>query len=128
MRHQPIPLPGEDADEHNCTIWYIGRRLGRGEYGVDRLTTLVNALIEQQHFPKPLPYLRSRVLTQEVGGRASWLRAAVDQWLADFLPPDIAAGVDAAALREAANRMDANAANLQLGKGRGLKLIDGGRS
>lgn len=128
MRHQPIPLPGDDADEHSCTIWYIRRRLGRTDYGVDRLATLIDGLIEQYGFPPPLPYLRSGKLVQDVTDKASWLRAAVDQWLIDFLPPDAGAALDAQARREAADAMDARAANLQLGRPRNLKVIDGGRA
>lgn len=127
-RHAPIPSPGADADDHNCTIWYIRRRLGRLDYGIDRLTTLLKALIESHGFPPPLPYLRAGELTQDVSDKASWIRSVVDQWLLDFLPPEAGAALDAQARRQAADEMDARAANLQLGKARGLKVIDGGRA
>lgn len=126
-RHAPIPLPGDDADEHSCTIWYIRRRLGRLDYGADRLATLIAGLIDQYGFPQPLPYLRAGALTQDVTDKASWIRTAVDQWLHDFLPPEAGAALDAAARREAADTMDQRAAGLQLGRGK-LKLIDGGRA
>lgn len=125
-RHAPIPLPGDDADEHSCTLWYIRRRLGRLDYGADRMVTLVTGLIGQYSFPKPLPYLRANQLVQDVSDKASWIRTAVDQWLLDFLPPEASAALDAAARREAADTMDQRAASLQLGRGK-LKLIDGGR-
>lgn len=135
-RHAPIPLPGADADEHNCTIWYIRRRLGRLDYGIDRLTTLLKGLIDSHGFPPPLPYLRANQLVQDVSDKASWIRAVVDQWLIDFLPPEGAAALDAQARRAAAEEMDARAANLQLGRPRAIKLgngrsaqmIDGGRA
>lgn len=126
-RHAPIPIVGEDADDHSCTIWYIRRRLGRRDYGIDRLTTLIRGLIDQYGFPPPLPYLRANTLTQDPSDKASWIRTVVDQWLLDFLPPEAGVALDAQARREAADEMDARAANLQLGKARGLKVIDGGR-
>lgn len=135
-RHAPIPLPGADADEHSCTLWYIRRRLGRLDYGADRMVTLVTGLIGQHGFPPPLPYLRAKELVQDVSDKASWIRSAVDQWLFDFLPPEAGAALDAAARRQAADEMDARAANLQLGKprtvqlgnGRSAQMIDGGRA
>lgn len=126
-RHAPIPLPGDDADEHSCTLWYIRRRLGRLDYGAGRMVALVTGLIGQHGFPPPLPYLRANQLVQDVSDKASWIRTAVDQWLLDFLPPEASAALDAAARREAADTMDQRAASLQLGRSK-LKLIDGGRA
>lgn len=129
MRHLPIPLPGEDADEHSCTIWYIRRRLGRADYGIDRLVTYIAALIEHHGFPRAFPRLKGKDLVQDVSDKSRWPLAAVDQWLHDFLPPDAGAALDAAARREAADTMDHRAAQLQLGRrvgGIGV-IIDGGR-
>lgn len=134
-RHAPIPLPGADADEHSCTLWYIRRRLGRTDYSGDRMVAYVSALVDGHDFPKPFPRMKRKQLVEDVAIASTWPRAAVDQWLLDWLPPDAGAALDAAARREAADTMDARAASLQLGRprtlqlgnGRSAQLIDGGR-
>lgn len=125
-RHAPIPLPGHDADEHSCTLWYIRRRLGRLDYSGDRMVAYVTALVDGHGFPKPFPRMKRKALVDDVAIASTWPRVAVDQWLLDWLPPEAGAALDAAARREAADTMDHRAAGLQLGRGK-LKLIDGGR-
>lgn len=128
-RSVPVPLPGDDADEHSCTIWYIRRRLRRLDYGAGRMVTYLTALIATHKFPRPFPRLKGTEVVEDVAVGSSWHRAAVDQWLLDFLPPDAGAALDAAARRQAADMMDHRAAQLQLGRrvgGIGV-IIDGGR-
>lgn len=122
----PIAVPHDD--EPTCTLSYVCYHLGRSDYGDRRRITYVRKLVETYGFPKPLPTLSRGCaeLTQDVVAHSRWLRAAVDQWLRDFLPPEAAAGIDAEAKALAAAEMDAAAQGL--GRRRGhVHVIDGGR-
>jgi len=113
--------PSDDAP--TCTLSYIKRQLGRGDFGDRRMCTYVRALMQHEGFPPPLPCLVKRELTREVTPKSRWIRSAVDAWIEDFLPPANAAAVDRIAQLQAADDMDAAAANL----GR-LAVIQGGRA
>jgi hypothetical protein len=111
------------ADAPTCTLAYIKRQLGRGDFGDRRMCTYVRALIAGEGFPPPLPCLIKRELTREVTPKSRWIRASVDAWIEDFLPPANAAAVDRAAMAAAAEEMDRAAGNLG-----SLTLISGGRA
>jgi hypothetical protein len=135
MGTHPSPLAFVDDDDHACTIWYIAQRLGRRDYSAKRLVAYVGGLIDSHDFPKPFPReQRGGGLTLEVGKHSRWPRAAVDQWLHGWLPPEAGAALDAQARREAAEAMDARAGGLQLGRhrrignGRSVEVMDGGRA
>ena len=108
-----------------CNLPYIARRLGKAGWGDRRCCTYLQALIDTRGFPAPFPELvatgpklpgiaRARHLTDRVRPASSWQRDAVDCWFGDFLPPEAAAALDAAAQAEAAAQMDARACALQL--------------
>lgn len=97
-----------------CTLHHIKHALGIADFGDRRAQTYVTALIADRHFPPPLPSLFKRQLTNAVTRNSRWLRAPVDHWFDDQLPPDTHTALDAASMRDAATRMDARAGNLQL--------------
>ena len=102
-----------------CTIWHIARALGRTDYGYRRLCAYVQQLVDHFNLPRPYPVMVRGRMVEAVTKDSRWNRQAVDQWLFDFLPPDSAAALDAAARATAAQDMDQAAF--------GLKLIRGGR-
>ena len=106
-----------DPDQPSCTIWYIALKLGRQDYSPRKMVTYVILLIDCEDFPKPFPYERGGKLHHDPATCSRWPRAAVDQWLADFLPPETNTALDAAAQRAAAGVMDSRAASLQLVQG-----------
>ncbi len=108
----------EDADQA-CTIWFIAQRMGRAGWGAQRLARYVQQLVDQRGFPPPWPEMVRGRLVDAVRPASKWDRAAVLQWLHDFLPPDAAASANAAARAIAARTMDQAAF--------GLKLVKGGR-
>lgn len=109
--------PTDPDDAPSCTIWYIQLKLGRRDYSVARMCVYVDALIAQHGFPQPFPRVSRGKLTTTVSAKSRWPRFAVDQWLADWLPPDAAAAAEAAARNRAAAEMDGRACHLQLVKG-----------
>jgi hypothetical protein len=117
------------AEGRACDLADVRRELGREGWGDHRMVTHVRALVRDHGFPAPLPApTRGGRLTSEVTRGSTWLRAAVDTWLDGFLPPEAAAGLDAAACAEAAVDMDASAAalcsGLRAGR-RGLGVFGG---
>lgn len=102
--------------EPTCHLYYVRRRLGREDYGDGRLVTYITKLIDQCGFPKPLPHLaiRKAGLVEHVTNQSRWLRPAVDQWFDDFLPPETAVALDAAAMAAAGAEMDDAARGLAL--------------
>lgn len=111
--HQP------DA-EPTYPLLALRRLLGRRDFKTGKLIKYVTALIESEGFPKPLPSWNQRKgLVRDVVDDSRWIAAGVDAWLADFLPPDLSAAIDSAAMAAAADEMDAMAGN--------LRLIQGGR-
>lgn len=116
-------LPAALADPRaTCDLTYIRRRLGRQGWGDRRTCTLVQQLVDHRQFPAPFPSTqgKARELTDAVTGNSTWLRAAVDQWFDGYLTPAAGAALDAAAMAQAAQDMDARAG--QLGA---LKLVGG---
>jgi len=116
-----LALPADD--EPTCTLWYIRRQLGRGDYGDRRMVTYVAKLISAEGFPPPLPELVRSGISREVSPKSRWIKSAVDAWILDFLPPSNSAAVDRVAMAAAAVEMDRAAGEL----GR-LTVIAGGRA
>lgn len=112
-----VVAPTEE-DGPSCTIWYIQLKLGRGDYSVPRMVRYVEGLIAHHGFPRPFPReKKGGGLTEAVGDKSRWPRAAVDQWLEDWLPPEAAVAAERARQAEAAATMDSRATRLQLVKG-----------
>lgn len=119
---------GQPDAPRTCHLGYIRTALGRGGehgYGDKRMVTYVTLLVAECGFPKPLPTLRRNRVTDAVTADSVWLRDAVDQWLEDRLPPDAAAGLDAAAKAAAAADMDDAAGKLGGLRPTALKLVGG---
>ncbi len=111
-----------DPEARACTIFYIRRELGRQDYGDRRLVSYVQQLIVDHGFPPPLPAARKgrAGLSTDVCMESRWIRAAVDAWIADWLPPDSGAALIRADKTAAAEEMDAAALHLQ--------VVTGGRA
>lgn len=108
-----------DPDATTCNLWYIRRELGQLRLSDARMVGYVDALIADHAFPRPYPTpLKGGGICRTAHVRASWNRAAVDAWLAGWIPPEAAATIDAAALAAAATEMDAAATQLRLVGGR----------
>lgn len=122
FQSQSAALASAD-DEPTCTLWYIRRQLGRGDYGDRRMVTYVAKLITAEGFPPPLPSMVKRNLSRQVTVGSRWIKSAVDAWILDFLPPANAAAVDRVAMAAAAAEMDRAATSLG-----NLRVIDGGRA
>ena len=105
----------DDRATQTCTFHYVRRELGQSALSDRRMVAYLRALIADHGFPRPLPtLLRGGDLTADVTRKSSWIKSAVDAWLAGFIPPDCAATIDHQALRAAASEMDTAAANLRL--------------
>lgn len=110
---------GTDPDATTCSFGYVRRELGQSALSDRRMVDYLRGLIGGHGFPRPLPTLmRGGSLTQDVTRKSAWIKSAVDAWLAGFIPPDCAATMDAAAIRAAAEDMDAAAHSLRLVGGR----------
>ena len=108
-----------DPEATTCNLWYIRRELGQQRLSDARMVVYVDALIAQHGFPRPYPtMLKGGTLYRATHTRSTWQRAAVDAWLAGWIPPDVAATIDAAALAAAAADMDSAATNLRIVGGR----------
>lgn len=102
-----------DGEEPTVSLHWICRQLGfSGSHEARK--RYVSGLIQAEGFPHPLPHLAhgGRVSRAIHPARSQWLRAGVDAWLADFLPPAGHAALDAAAERAAAADMDGAALRL----------------
>jgi hypothetical protein len=120
FQYQNLGFPNEASP--TCSILEICRRLGRDHYRSGRRVTYLNKLIEQRGFPPPLPDMstRKRDLIADVTVNSRWIRAAVEAWFDNFMPPEALASIDAAALAAAAAEMDDAAGMLG-----GLRLVGG---
>jgi hypothetical protein len=105
-----------------CDIGYVRRALGRTNGSERAFLALVQALVDERGFPKPLPDYRAGALIERVTRRSSFIRHAVDTWLDNFLPPQAALALDEAARVAAAAEMDAAASNLRLVASRGRRV------
>lgn len=114
--HAP-PAAAQGRQDPTCSLFDILARLGAQQHGGRRRSfawgaRYVQALIDAEGFPQPLPAFRSSKLTREIGRASRWQLAAVDAWFDEASGPAAAAAIDAAAARDAAAAMDARAANL----------------
>lgn len=120
MAHAALSWPEEEADaSRTCTLWYVKRELA-SDYSDARFIRYVQKLVDERGFPRPMPALRGSQLVDCVCAQSRFLRAAVDNWLDDFLPPDAHDMADRKARAAAANDMDSAAF--------GLRLVKGGRA
>jgi len=106
-----------ETAENTVDIWYLRRRLGVTNLKETRLKRYFSLLIKEKSFPPPLPAMVGTRLLSEVTTRSHWIRHSVDAWLDNFLPPENATQVDNAAMKAAADDMDAMAGNLRLIRG-----------
>jgi hypothetical protein len=93
---------------------FVKRELGKQTYGPGRLVKYVQLLVDECGFPPPIPEMVRDRLVHEVTEGSAFRRAPVEAWIQDMLPPANAAAIDARALSEAADDMDAAASNLRL--------------
>lgn len=108
-------LAPADGDPPTCNLQWICRQLGEAGSDAAKIT-YVRGLIDEHGFPRPLPHLAhgGKVSLDIHAIRSQWIRAGVEAWIADFLPPAGAAALDAAAQRAAAADMDNAALHLRL--------------
>lgn len=106
--------PHDPDGDPPVTLWHVGKRLGVGEFGADRLVNHVGQLVRDFAFPRPLPAPCKGKVVEGVHRNSQWVRAAVDHWFAGFIPAEAAAALDEAAQAAAAAEMDARAANLRV--------------
>lgn len=111
----------DDPAIATCSLRYIQRQLGADGMSDRRALSYVRQLIEEKHFPTPLPVRIGTRLVDEPVVKSRWMRAAVDAWFAGFLSPDAADMADRKAMQAAAADMDGNAGNLRLVAGRDLR-------
>lgn len=114
--HAP-PAAAQGRADPTCGLFDIIARLGVQRHGgrprsVSWAARYVQALIDDEGFPKPLPLFDRGKLARDIRPRSRWQRAAVDAWFDEASGPAAAAAIDAAAARDAAAAMDARAANL----------------
>lgn len=115
---RPPAASWADPDaERTCSIFYIRRELGRGDYSDRRLISYLDKLIADHGFPQPLPVERRGKLVTSATLQSRWLRAAVDDWVNHWMPATAAARADAAQRRAAAESMDRNAIGLTIVRG-----------
>jgi hypothetical protein len=112
LSHLLLPA---DGDPPTCNLQWICKQLGHDGSEASQVA-YVRGLIDDHGFPRPFPHLaHGGGLSSDIHAiRSQWLRAGVEAWLADFLPPAGAAALDAAAQRAAAEDMDRMAGNLRL--------------
>ena len=112
LSHLLLPAEG---DPPTCNLQWICNQLGH-DGSEARQVAYVAGLIAEEGFPRPFPHLaHGGGLSRDIHPtRSQWLRAGVEAWLADFLPPAGAAAIDAAAQRAAAAEMDDMAGKLRL--------------
>lgn len=113
MSVHPLRLIDAERDDPTYNLWQVAALLGCKHFGKDRLISYVADLVANHRFPRPLPSRYGGRTVAETNPNSQWRRVAVDHWLDGFLPPDCTAALDAQALEQAANDMDARAANLR---------------
>lgn len=104
----------EDPQNTTCTPIWIARVLGRKSYSTRRLSAYLQALVDNHGFPAPLPSLAGNKIVTGVHKDSVFMRAAVEQWLADQLTPAAQAALDQGARTDAMAEMDNAAGSLHL--------------
>lgn len=110
----------EDPQDTTCTPIWIARVLGRKSYSTRRLSAYLQALVDSHGFPAPLPAMVGSKIVTAVNKDSVFMRAAVEQWLADQLTPAAQAALDQTARTDAMAEMDDAAG--------ALHLVAGGRA
>jgi len=108
-------LLDDRSAQPTCTLYWICTKLGaRGSD--DARKAYIEGLIETHGFPKPLPHLKhgGGISTDIHPIRSQWIRAGVEHWLGDYLPPAACAALGEHAEAAAAAEMDAAAGRLHL--------------
>lgn len=123
------PAAAQGRADPTCGVFDILSRLGQARHGGRQRSfpwaaRYVQALIDGDGFPPPLPLLHGSVLTRDIRPRSRWQLAAVDAWFDDAAGPAASNHADAAAARHAADAMDSRAFNLGAPN---LVLHQGGR-
>lgn len=116
--------PASRIDPHIYTFGQVAQQLGISNKKPTWKMGYIRKMIELQAFPTPLPgmnYKRNLLLegADAVGIQARWQRAAVDAWFDGHLPPGVLATRQSAERSREAEALDANAADLLPGRGRG---------
>jgi hypothetical protein len=102
-------------DDPTVTAPWVAKQLGHK--GSDALLeAYLQDLVDELGFPRPLPHWKwGGGISKDIDARRSrWRREAVIAWLDDYLPPDAALAIDAAAMADAADEMDRAAGSLAL--------------
>lgn len=104
LAHLLLPA---DGDPPTCNLQWICKQLGHDGTDASKVA-YIGGLIMAFDFPKPLPHLaHGGFISPGIHAtRSQWVRAGVEAWLADYLPPAGAVALDAAAQRAAAADMD----------------------
>jgi hypothetical protein len=123
------PSAAQGRQDPTCGLFDILARLGQAQAGTRRRSPAwaaryIQALIDREGFPAPLPILHGDKLCREIRTRSRWQLAAVDAWFDDQAGPAASNHVDAAAARQAAQAMDERAFHLGAPQ---LTLHQGGR-
>lgn len=124
------PAAAQGRADPTCGLFDILARLGQARHGGRQRSfawgaRYVQALINGDGFPPPLPLLHGSTLAREIRPRSRWQLAAVDAWFDEAAGPAATSAADAAAARHAADAMDARAFNLGAPN---LVLHQGGRN
>lgn len=93
-------------------LFHVAGRLGQAHIPLKRLVRLVDAMIEQEAFPRPLPHLAAGRMTRSPSREAVWPQPAVDHWFEQQLPADIRGAVATADRVAIDSRLSAAAATL----------------
>lgn len=125
----PPPSAAQGRADPTCGLFDILARLGQSRRGArprsfSWAARYVQALIEGEGFPAPLPLFHRNAVSRDIRPGSRWQLAAVDAWFDAALDPAASAHVDAAAARRAAEAMDARVFGLGAPN---LVLHQGGR-
>lgn len=111
--HSLLARPGLATADPTCTAAWICRQLGQSGSEA-ALVDYLERLIAERGFPRPFPHRAhgGKLVDAVHFQRSRWIRAGVEQWLSDYLPPAAAAALDQAAEAAAAAEMDRAALRL----------------
>jgi hypothetical protein len=103
----------QDQAEPTWPMHTIARKLGVNRRSPRWQRDYIAALIANEGFPAPLPTMINKAISRDISpAHSRWIPAAVAAWLGGTLPPGTLAALESAEAREAADRLDARAADL----------------